>query len=186
MKGRFVDIYVEPDSTSNNGYKFWMEEDKVQTSTLVFNKDTDNMKKKDDYRIEFKLHNQKGAKLHFSKDKSMVLWAEVATGAPPNACPAPNSTCPEFYVDPAAYIEDRVLKVINTDMTAQDISFALNFLEEGNSDGPDASYICYDPIASNQNGGSSSRSSRTTYAAAGAAAVAVGAAALYACGAFGS
>lgn len=186
MKGRYVDIYVEPDSSSANGYRFWMEEDKVETSTLVFNKDTDKMKKSDNYKIEFKLHNQNGAKLCFSKDKSMVLWAMAATGAPEGACPPANSSHSGFYVDPASYIEDRLLTVINTDMTVEDIAFALNFLEEGTKDDPNANYICYDPIASNQNGGSTSKSSMTaTYAAVGAA-VAVGAAALYACGAFRS
>lgn len=188
MKGRYVDIYVEPDSASANGYKFWMEEDKVETSKLVFNKDTDKMKKSEDYKVEFKLHNQKGAKLCFSKDKSMVMWAMAATGAPSNACPPPNSTYPEFYVDPATFIEDRLLTVINEDKTVEDVAFALNFLEEGEKDGPNANYICYDPIASNQNGGTGTRStmsSTATYVAVGAA-VAVGAGALYACGAFGS
>lgn len=192
MKGRFVDIYVEPDSTATSGYKFSMEDGKGQTSTLVFNKNTDNMKKSDDYKVEFKLHNQKGAKLCFSKDKSMVLWAEVVTGTPPHPCPAPKSSCSEFYLDPTAYIEDRLLTVINTDKTVQDISFALNFLEEGQVDGPDAKYICYDPIVSNQNGGRTSTSNssnsgstaRTAFVAVGI--IAVGAAVLYAFGVFGS
>jgi hypothetical protein len=186
MQGYKVDVYVEPDSNSPNGYRFWMEKDQVKKDTLEFNKTKDNMRKSEDYKVEFKLHNHNGAKLHFSKDKGRVLWAAVSTGGPPYSCPPANSICDEFYVDPAAFIQDDLLTVINTDMTYQDISFALNFLEEGESDGPNANYVCYDPIASNQNGGrSATKSSTTTYLAVGAAVV-VGAGALYACGAFGS
>lgn len=184
---RVVDICVEPDSNSDNGYRFWMEEDKVKKDAIIFNKTKSKIKKSEDYEVELQLKNQNGANLRFSKDKSMVFWAQVVTGAPPYPCPPPQSTCSEVYVDPTAFIKDDLLKVINTDMTSQEISFALNFLEPGQEDGPGTQYVRYDPIFSNQNGGASrnSMSSTATYAAIGGAIV-VGAAALYACGAFRS
>jgi hypothetical protein len=184
QKGRYVDIFVEPDSNSKDGYQFSMKEGGVGTSNLVFNKNSDNMKKSDEYRIEFKLHNTKGAKLCFSKDTNMVFWAMEIPG-PTEACPPPQSTFPGLYVDPGSPIEDSVLKVINTDLSVAQFAFALNFIEEGQKDGPTTKYICYDPIGSNQNGGTSGSRRSALYIAAGAAVV-VGAAALYSCGAFRS
>jgi hypothetical protein len=151
-KGRFVDIFVEPDSNEPSGYKFSMEEDRKGTSILVFNKDVDKMKKSEDYKIEFKLHNRRGADLVFSKDKDNVLWA-MAIPEPSEACPPPGSKFPGLYVDPTSYILDDRLTVINEDKTVQHFAFALNFIPRGVEEGPDTKYVCYDPVGSNQDGG---------------------------------
>jgi hypothetical protein len=151
-KGRFVDIFVEPDSSAASGYSFCMEEDGKGVSILVFNKDIDHMKKSEDYKIEFKLHNRKGADLVFSKIEDKVLWA-MAIPAPSDVCPPPGSAFPGLYVDPTAFPDDNVLTVINEDKTVQHFAFALNFVPRGQVEEPGTQYVCYDPVGSNQDGG---------------------------------
>lgn len=152
-KGRYVDIFVEPDNSQPDGYAFRMEEGGLKTSRLVFDKHQDDMPKSDHYRIEFKLHNTKGAKLRFSRIKENVLWATEVVDPKGDECPPAGSSFEGLYVDPATYPQDRVLEVINTDMEKQFFAFALNFVEEGEDEGPGTRYVCYDPIGENRNGG---------------------------------
>jgi hypothetical protein len=152
-KGRYVDIFVEPDANAPSGYAFRMEEGGVRAARLVFDKHQDNMPKSEDYKIEFKLHNSKGAKLRFSHNKEMVLWATEVFEPKGDECPPPGSSFEGLYVDPTAYPQDRVLTVINTDLHEQFFAFALNFVPEGTVEGPDTNYVCYDPIGENRNGG---------------------------------
>lgn len=152
-KGRYVDIFVEPDTRASCGYLFRMEEDGLQTSRLVFDKRKDNMPKSEHYKIEFKLHNTKGAKLRFSWNKEIVLWATEVFDPKGDECPPPGSKFEGLYVDPTVYPQDRVLTVINTNMSEQFFAFALNFVPEGTDEGRDTQYICYDPIGENRNGG---------------------------------
>lgn len=152
-KGRYVDIFVEPDNNEPNGYAFRMEEDGLGTSRLVFDKHQDDMLKSDHYKIEFKLHNTKGAKLRFSRMKDKVLWASEVFDPKGDECPPPGSSFDGLYVDPTDYPQDRVLEVINTNMSKQFFAFALNFVQDGEDEGPDTRYVCFDPIGENRNGG---------------------------------
>ena len=153
-KGRYVDIFVEPDGSQPNGYKFSMEEDGVGKSMLTFNKTHDRMKKSERYEIEFKLHNRKGADLNFSKKQDKVLCAMIVPKGT-EQCPPEGSSVEGLYVDPTEYPKDHKLHVINTDMNEEDIAFALYFVPDGTVEGPGTQYICYDPIIRNQNGGDS-------------------------------
>jgi len=152
-KGRYVDIFVEPDNSQPSGYAFHMEVDGRKTPQLVFDKDKENMPKAEHFKIEFKLHNTKGAQLCFSKRKDKVLWATEVFDPTGDECPPPGSSFDGLYVDPTAFPDDHLLKVINTDMHKQFFAFALNFVPEGTDEGPDTQYICYDPIGENRNGG---------------------------------
>jgi hypothetical protein len=152
-KGRYVDIYVEPNPKQLGEYLFSMEEGGVASSTLQFDKTKDKMKKSDDYKIEFKLHNRKGADLVFSQLADKVMWA-MATSGPTGACPPKDSCFPGFYVDPTNFPQQEVLDVINTDKTKQFFSFCLNFVPRGTKEDKNTKYICYDPIGDNMDGGS--------------------------------
>lgn len=154
-KNRTVEIWATPDTSAKEGYRFEMKANGSNTDELVFNKDTDNMKKKDNYQIEFILKN-KGTKdeaLRFSKEVQTVLWAkavnDIKDQCPESACHMPGV----FYVDSTVAIEDEKLTVINTDPAVQLFKFAFNFLRPGQQDGPTTDYATYDPIGSNQNGG---------------------------------
>lgn len=157
-KDRNVNIFVKPnpDPTGKEPYLFSMNEGKGDTDELEFDKTKDNMKKSESYSVKFKLHNQNGAALRFSKDRLKVLWAKpVADRSEP--CPASDCYMDGiFYVDPDSEIEDTKLTVINTDPDVQLFKFALNFLPPGENDPPPSGYVWYDPIGSNQNGGLSS------------------------------
>lgn len=148
-----VDVFVEPDSNSPSGYTFSMEKGGKGASTLVFDKNAHNMKKSEHFKIDFKLHNTKGAKLRFSKLTDKVMWA-MATNGPTGQCPPEGSSFPGFYVDPASFIQDDLLTVVNEDMSVQSFSYCLNFVPDGTDEGPDTKYIAYDPIGENRNGGS--------------------------------
>lgn len=175
-KGRFVDIFVEPNSSAPSGYQFSMEDGGVGTNTLVFDKNTENMRKSEDFKIEFKLHNRKGADLCFSKVKEKVMWA-MATDGPTGECPPEGSSFPGFYVDPTSFMRDDVLTVINTDKTQQYFSFCLNFVPRGTKEDSDTKYILYDPIGDNRNGGTGFSAAATTAVVAVAVVAAVAVAA---------
>ena len=151
-----VDIYVKPnpDPTGKEPYIFSMDDGKGSTNELVFNKTKDGMPKKDNYTIKFKLKNQDGAALRFSKLIDKVMWAKPVALV---TDPCPNSDCYMngiFYVDPTSAIKDHELTVINTDPDVQLFKFAFNFLPPGKEDPlPDNEYAYYDPIGNNQNGG---------------------------------
>jgi len=152
-KGRYVDIFVEPDDSKPGGYAFHMEEGGLRSSRLVFDKDKDDLPKAEHYRIEFKLHNTRGAKLRFAKQKDKVLWATEVFEPKGDECPPAGSSFDGLYVDPTAYPQDRVLSVINTNMHKQFFAFALNFIPEDEREGPDTQYVCFDPIGENRDGG---------------------------------
>jgi len=161
-----VDIFVKPnpDPTGKERYLFSMDDGKGATDELTFNKTKDGMKKTENYSIKFKLKNQDGAALRFSKDIKKVLWAKPV-GSKTDACP--NYDCYMdgiFYADPNGTIKDHELTVINTDPSVQLFKFALNFLPPGESDPPSSGYVWYDPIGDNQNGGLSSSIGGSTLA----------------------
>src|SRR5688572_16914327 len=133
-----IDINVKPnpDPTGKDPYIFSLDEGKGATEELVFDKTKDGMKKTENYSIKFKLKNQDGAALRFSKDIKKVLWAKPVSLVT-DACP--NSDCYMdgiFYVDPDSTIKDHEVTVINTDPTVQLFKFAFNFLPPGESDPP--------------------------------------------------
>jgi hypothetical protein len=152
-KGRYVDIFVEPDANASCGYAFRMEEGGLSTNRLVFDKHHDDMAKDEQHKIHFKLHNTKGAQLCFAKDKDKVLWATEVFDPTGDECPCPGDSFDGLYVDPTVYPQDRVLTVINTNMKKQFFAFALNFVREGEDEGRDTQYVCFDPIGENRNGG---------------------------------
>jgi len=118
-KGRYVDIFVEPDANAPCGYAFRMEEGGLSTNRLVFDKHQDDMSKDEHHKIEFKLHNTKGAQLCFAKNKDKVLWATEVFDPTGDECPCPGDSFDGLYVDPTVYPQDRVLTVINTNMKKQ-------------------------------------------------------------------
>lgn len=147
-----IDIYVEPDKNSANGYKFSMEDGGVNTQRLVFNKKHDNMKKTEHYDVQFKLHNKMGADLCFSAKTDIVMWVKKVAN---ESDPCPDSPCflpGEFFVNKFDK-QDNSIYVTNTDMVVETLAFAFNFFKQGEVEGPQTKYICFDPIGSNQNSG---------------------------------
>lgn len=119
---------------------------------VVFNKDKNNMKKVDHYRITFTFGDFfKDTTLRFVPSKVDALWAHTDVNkCPDSPCAMPNT----FWVDDMDK-QGQWIDVINMDMTAEDFRFTLNFVDKSNSKPSQADYVPLDPTGSNQNAGGS-------------------------------
>lgn len=125
---------------------FDMEEDGKKTDTLVFNKTKDNMKKSENYDLEFKLVNHDSLKLEFKQDVQDVMWVAKGNKSSPPACPKNQANDAEFTV---TSVTASTLDVTNTDVNECKFKFVLNFIDTGNHNKAEQ----FDPIYDNQNGG---------------------------------
>ncbi|HET9398642.1 MAG TPA: hypothetical protein VFO45_07480 [Sphingomicrobium sp.] len=153
---RNVQITAKPKAGDPGEYEFSMDEGNGKTTILTFDKTKDGMKKTDDYEIKFKLKNEDGADLKFSRDLNKVLWAEPTTVVDP-PCPTSQQMQGIFYVKSQGDIKDDELTVTNTDPKVERFIFAFNFLPSNEVDGPTANYKLYDPIGDNLDGGFTSK-----------------------------
>jgi hypothetical protein len=145
-----IDIYAKPDTTKPSGYDVWMEENSRKTDRLVFDKTKDNMKKTENYDVRFKLHNKDNANLRFATPTDKALWAKPVEDL---SEPCPDQACfmnGVFYLDS---VDRDELSVINTDPAAQLFKFAINLVPEGTVEDENTTYVWFDPIGENRNGG---------------------------------
>lgn len=167
-----LDIYVEPDKTSPDGYKFSMEQGGVSSHKVVFNKNNDGIKRSQPYDVQFKLHNKMGANLCFSADPNIVMWVKKVAN---ETDPCPDTACflpGEFFVNKFDK-NDNSVYVTNTDLNVETLAFAFNFFKQGEIEGPKTKYIRFDPIGSNQNSGLADRSNSALAIALGIGAAAI-------------
>lgn len=117
---------------------------------LVFNKNTDKIKKVDHYRIRFDIKQFSKSPLRFTPTQSDVLWVKTGTG--PATCPT--SACHDIpdtiWVD-AMDPDGEWIDVINMDMSVEEFWFTLNLVAK--SDPTSTNYVPVDPGGGNQNGG---------------------------------
>lgn len=152
-----VMISAVADNSQPSGYNFTMKSNGNAVAELEFSKDKDKLKKSQYYTITFVLDAANNGGLRFSHDYDTVFWAkEIPNRTAP--CVSSVSHLPGLFVDPATPIEDRQIKVINVDRHPQLFAFAFNFLRPGDTDGPGTAYALFDPIGSNQNGGTKANS----------------------------
>jgi hypothetical protein len=131
--------------------KFGMDNDKGGAPDLQFDKNKDNMPKRKDYLVIFNLVNGPGVNLRFVSDVDNVMWAKWGTVDVPPSCPTTSSNVGGFET---VGVSDTVLAVTNEDSKRGLIAFTLNFIgPTGDSNDP-GTYIPYDPIVDNRNGGS--------------------------------
>lgn len=136
--------------TTEAGGKYQMEQNGAKKNQLVFNKTNDNMKKQDYYLIEFDLDDQSGLNLSFAPNPMHALWVDFTA---PVTCPTSAVYSDEFFavcVDPSG----QKLTVRNDDSKVEDFAFTLRFLPQGADPKDQSSYVDYDPIGQNQDGGS--------------------------------
>lgn len=117
---------------------------------IVFNKNTDKMKKVDHYRVRFDIKGFSKSPLRFTPNEDDVLWVKASAG--PNSCPT--SACHDLpntlwvaAMDPAGEWID----VINMDMTEVEFWFTLNLVPK--SDPTTSNYVPVDPGGGNENSG---------------------------------
>lgn len=108
-------------------YSFVLEDNNGGAPNLVFNKDTDNMKKRDYYVLEFHLHNEPGCDLEFVDDPT-VLSACSEQNAVNGCAPQGSTFLPIVFVDPTKKLQKKVVSVINTDLYVEKFCFGLSFV----------------------------------------------------------
>jgi hypothetical protein len=117
---------------------------------IVFNKDTDRMKKVDHYRIRFSLDNPNHTNLRFVRNRD-TLWVHT------NIAQCPNSFCEMpgvIWVDEVDPQNGEWVDVINMDMVPQQFRFTLNLADKAIVNPGPADYVPLDPIGGNENRGS--------------------------------
>ena len=129
-------------------YSFGLTDINGGPANLVFNKSTDNMRKRDYYLLEFHLHNASGCDLEFIDDRAKVLSACRAEDAIDGCAPEGSQLPSVFYVHPTNSLGKKLVYVINTDPDWEDFYFGFSFVSK---DGAETAY--YDPGGNNQNAG---------------------------------
>ncbi len=117
---------------------------------LVFNKNTDGMRKVDHYRIRFEIEDFSNSRLRFVPNKDDAMWVQTGTGN--NSCPTTACHMPGvFWVDGNPHPQGKWIDVINMDMTPEEFWFTLNLVDK--SDPASTNYVPVDPGGGNENGG---------------------------------
>ncbi len=121
----------------------------TSTQTIVFNKNDDNMKKVDHYRLRFSLSDFKNTKLRFVPSMADAMWAHTdVSKCPDSPCAMPNV----FWVDDMDK-NGEWIDVINMNMAVENFRFTLNFVEKSVSNPTATDYVPLDPTGGNQNTG---------------------------------
>ena len=133
---------------AGNEIEFDMIEGNLDTEILVFNKTKDNMKKTDQYDIQFRLVNEGGANLSFVQPPGDVIYISKGSDThlprcPRNANGNPNTPFTVTSVTPTT------LTVHNPDDDICFYKFALRFTDANDNN----AIKTFDPIFGNQNGG---------------------------------
>ena len=124
---------------------------KGPNGALVFNKTNDGMKKVDYYLVEFDLVDKSSLDLSFAPNPMVAFWVNW------NSQSCPNGACysHEIYAVGVDEQHGKKLLVRNEDNSIVDFAFSLGFLKGGFDPSDPNGYIRYDPIGTNQDGGSS-------------------------------
>lgn len=136
---------------------------------FVFDKDKLNMNKSDNHLLKFALDDRTGLGLRFPANPADAMWVKEIPNANTYDCPDENDH--DYAVIKPLNVIDGGTRLIarNTNPDRRKWSFSLNFVKEGKLDSDIASYVCWDPIGDNNDGGRTSSSSNlVSYAAVGA------------------
>lgn len=115
---------------------------------LVFNKDKDEMRKVDPYRIRFDIKDFGSSPLRFVPEKADVFWAQEGTACPRSRCGLPGVIWVDDIDKKGEWID-----VINMNLTELKFQFTLNFCDKSISNPTAVDYIPLDPPGDNQDGG---------------------------------
>lgn len=125
---------------------------------IIFNKNTDNMKKIDHYRIRFDIKDFGDSRLRFVPNKADVMWAHKGGSCPTSPCEMPNV----FWVDDVDK-DGEWIDVINMDLVVEDFWFTLNFVDKSIASPTQADYVPLDPGGGNQNNGAPGSDFQSNY-----------------------
>lgn len=132
-----------------NDYSFDLENLNGGPANLVFNKTTDELKKRDYYLLEFHLHNESGCDLEFVDDRAKVLSACHENDAVNGCALEGSSYFPIVFVHPTLPLQKKLVHVVNTDPYVEKFFFGFSFVSKKYpSETP-----YFDPPGDNQDGG---------------------------------
>lgn len=123
-------------------------------NSLHFHKDRHGMRKADYHLVEFVLDDRTGDGLKFPSVPHDAMWvAEVEDSQHPS-CPDKDTKSDYDVLEPICVCDEgRRLVVRNDNPRAQTWSFTLNFVKSSSDESDKASYVSWDPITQNHNGG---------------------------------
>ncbi|HXS48823.1 MAG TPA: hypothetical protein VN713_01725 [Sphingomicrobium sp.] len=112
------------------------------------------MRKADYHLVEFVLDDRTGDGLKFPSVPHDAMWvAEVEDPQHPS-CPDKDTNSDYDVLEPICVCDEgRRLVVRNSNPRAETWSFTLNFVKSGSDESDKASYVSWDPITQNHNGG---------------------------------
>lgn len=136
---------------------------------IVFNKNTDHMRKVDHYRIRFDISNFGDSQLRFVPNKADVMWVHKEPDCPDTPCSMPAVFWTDEIDEDGEWID-----VINMDLKEENFQFTLNFVDKSIVDPTLSDYVPLDPGGGNENNGSAGSGTRFDYFTAVAAGFAAG------------
>ena len=118
---------------------------------IIFNKNTDQMKKVDHYRIRFEIEDFSNARLRFTPNVQDVLWVKRGAGA----ANCPTTSCHHLshiiWVDEPMHPQGKWIDVINMDLRKEQFWFTLNLVDKSTPNS--TNYVPVDPGGGNEDGG---------------------------------
>jgi hypothetical protein len=150
-------IAVRATNDASGGYHFQPESELAEDDSdeFHFHKDRHGMKSHDYHLVEFVLDDQTGDGLQFPPVPHDAMWVAEA-GAPGNRkCPDVNTISDYSVMEPICVTGDRKRLIVRNDNPREEEwAFTLNFVKRGEDDTDRGSYVNWDPVGSNHNGGS--------------------------------
>ena len=147
---RTIIVHIYDDTSKPNDLGFGMSGYGVHGDEIKCGKDRSGMSKKDPHKITFEINNRTSRNFLFPNDAKNAMWV----GNDATTCPktAPTAENPEFPWKDFNVSNDREqLSVKNLNSAEAQYKFSLNFVD---ADDPSGKSCRYDPIWTNQNGGS--------------------------------
>jgi hypothetical protein len=121
---------------------------------FLFHKDRHGMTKDDFHLVEFVIDDQTGEGLTFPAVPHDAMWVMAVEDRSNASCPDRNTKSDYSVMEPICVCDNgRRLIVRNDNPRKEDWSFTLNFVRPGADQSDANNYVSWDPIGSNQNGG---------------------------------
>ena len=124
------------------------------SGSLHFHKDHHGLRKADYHLAEFVLDDRSGEGLKFPRVPHDAMWVAAAQAGEAK-CPDKNSVSNYEVLEPISVSDDgKRLIVRNDNPRSERWGFTLNFTKRGADEADVDSYVSWDPIIDNHNGGS--------------------------------
>lgn len=144
-------------TNDSSGYHFQPESDLSDGAAdeFHFHKDRHGMKSHDYHLVEFVLDDRTGDDLRFPAVPHDAMWVSEAGDASNRKCPDANTVSDYSVMEPICVTGDRKRLIVRNDNPREEEwAFTLNFVKRGEDDADRGSYVNWDPVGSNHNGGS--------------------------------